>query len=48
MFAKTVSSRAAAPEPTGMHSPRVLANKSVSGTKPSHVALGVAEIGTGI
>ena len=42
-FAKTVSSRDAALEPARMHSRRVLANWSVSCTKPSHKPLGVAE-----
>ena len=48
LFAKTASSRDAAPEATGMHSRRVLAKGSVSCTKPPHVALGAAEVGTDI
>jgi len=48
MFAKTVSSRGAATEPTEMYSRRVLANMSVYCTRLPHMVLGVAEFGTDI
>ena len=48
MFAKTVSNTDAATEPARMHSRRVLENMSISCIKLSHLALGVARIGTGI
>ena len=48
MFVKTVSSRDAETEPTGMYSRCVLVNMSISCVKLSHMALGVVEMGTGI
>ena len=48
MFSKTVSSRDAATEPTGMYLRRVLVNIAASRTKPSDMALGVAQIRAGI